>query len=74
MRDDDERYPFFMIQFQQLLAEFLGRVVVERTGRLVREQKLRLIDKRADDGDALPLSAGQFAGTMGLTLSQPHPF
>ncbi len=35
---------------------------IEVTGRFVGEQDRRIVDERAGDGDALPLTAGQFVG------------
>ena len=48
--------------------------MVERTGGFVGEQKLRLVDERADDGHALAFAAGELAGAMVEPLAQADAF
>ena len=46
----------------QQLEHLGGRLAVERTGRFIGEQHLRLVRHRSCDGHALLLSAGQPPG------------
>ena len=43
---------------------------IQRAGRLVRQDDLRIVDQRARDGDALLLSAGKLAGMMLVAAGQ----
>ena len=74
VRDDNQRHAFFAVQFDEQFAELLRGGVVERTGRFVGEQELRLVDERADDGDALALAAGKLAGAMLHPLTEADAF
>ena len=64
VRHHNERHAFFAIQFDEQLAEVVGAGVIERAGGFVGEEELRLVDERADDGDALAFAAGELAGEM----------
>ena len=64
MGDDDDGQPIFLIELLKHAQDFLARVRIEVAGRLVGEQKLRLIDQGAGDGDALLLAAGELRGVM----------
>ena len=61
---DDERHAFFAVQFNEQLAEVLGTGVIQRAGGFVGEEQLRLVDKRADNSDALTFAAGKLAGEV----------
>ena len=45
---------------------------VERAGRLVRQDELRIVDQRARDGHALLLSAGELARLVIDAVRQAH--
>ena len=66
MRDDDHRHPLVreLLDEGEHLADHLR---VERGGRLIEEHDLRIHCKRAHDGDALALAAGQ-GGRIHLCL------
>ena len=49
-----------LLQAAQQLDDLLLHRAVERRGRLVEHDDLRLQDHGAGDGDALPLAAGEF--------------
>ena len=74
VRHDDERDAFLAVQFDEQLTEVLGAGVVERAGRFVGEQKLRLVDERADDGDALAFAAGKLTGEMVQSFREADAF
>ena len=60
MRDDDDGVLLFQIRGK--FFDLGGRNGVERACRLIEEHDLRLHHKRADNGHALLLSAGQLRG------------
>ena len=62
--DDDQGDAFFAIQFEQELGELLGGGAVQSAGRFVGQQKLRLVDQGAHDGDTLAFAAGKFARSV----------
>ncbi|MCY1229206.1 hypothetical protein D9M72_415630 [compost metagenome] len=59
VRHDDEGEAEFLLQVHQFELGFLAQLLVERTERLVEEQHLRPLGKRAGERDALTLAAGK---------------
>ena len=57
VRDDDDRQ--LLLQLVDQLLDLLRRDRVERAGRLVEQQHLRLVGERARDAKALLLPAGE---------------
>ena len=51
-----------------------GRVGVERSGRLVGQHDVRVVDQGAGDGDALHLPAGQLVRLLVDVVAQPDLF
>ena len=74
MRHDDERYAFFLVQLHEQLAERDGGGMIERTGGFIGEEELRLIDERADDGNALTFPTAELAGAMVQSLTEADAF
>jgi hypothetical protein len=48
--------------------------VIERASGFVREQELRTIDERADDGGALTFATAELAGAMVQSFAKPDAF
>jgi hypothetical protein len=63
--------PFLAVQLNQQLSERGGGGLIQRAGGFVREQQLRAIDERADDGGALAFPAGKLAGAMVQAFAEP---
>ena len=64
MRDDHDRHTLLPAGVLQELEDLLAGHIVERAGRLVAEQELRIFRQRAGDGDALLLAAGELTGEV----------
>ena len=64
VRDHDERDTFRAIQLHKQIGETRGIHPIERAGRLIREEKFRLIDQRPRHRRALPFPAGKLCGPM----------
>ena len=64
MGDADERGALLAVEVEEKRGERVRGGAVERTGRLVGEEELGLVDERADDGAALALAAGELAGPV----------
>src|SRR3546814_2528771 len=56
------------MQLAQQPQHLLAGLLIERPGRLVRQDDLGAVDQRPRDGDALLLSAGELARRMLQTL------
>ena len=52
------------VELLQQRHDLEARRRIERAGRLVGEDQLRVVDQRARDGDALLLAAGELRGVM----------
>ena len=75
MGDEQHRGAVIALQVADQSQDLLLRGDVERGGRLVRDQELRLQHQRHRDHDALALAAGQamrVGGEDALDLRQPH--
>ncbi|MPM45846.1 hypothetical protein SDC9_92538 [bioreactor metagenome] len=59
MGDIDKRNAEALLHVLQFNLHFLAELEVERAERFVEEEHLRFVDKRAGDGDALLLTAGE---------------
>ncbi len=75
VRDHDDgfgREPAALPEFQQLAAQVLGRQHVQRTERLIHEQRRGLHDQCASEPDPLAHASRQFLGIGGLITVQAH--
>ena len=61
---DDDHGDAGLVQLLEQGDDLLGGAAVERAGRLVGEQDMRVVDQRAGDGHALLLSAGKLGRLM----------
>ena len=68
MRDVDERDADVVLDRLQLELHLLAELEVERAERLVEQQHLRLVHKRAGERDPLLLTTGELA-----RLALAHP-
>ena len=59
VRDDDDRDAELFVQVLQQPQDRLGGLGVERRGRLVAQQHIRVVCERPRDGNALLLSSGE---------------
>ena len=57
MRDDHHGHALRLANILQQLQHFLAGLVIERTGRLIAQQQLRLFGNRAGDGYTLLFAA-----------------
>ena len=57
-------------QFQNIL----GRAIVQRTGRLIAKQDVRILDDGSADGRSLLLTAGKLVGQLMPVFVQPQGF
>jgi hypothetical protein len=64
MRHDDRGQLLSLMQMTDEDLDLLARALVQVTGRLIREQQGRGSRQGARQSDALPLSAGEFAGAV----------
>jgi hypothetical protein len=64
MSDKDDGSSQFLVQPLKCAKHDLARFRVEVSGRLVRQNKFRVIDERASNGHALDLSAGELVRPM----------
>ena len=70
MRDhDDELIPGYLLED---IHDLHGGLGVERAGRLVGKQDIRIVHKRAGDGDALHLAAGHLVGLFIHLIAETH--
>ena len=65
VRDVDERDPELLLDPLQLDLELLAQLEVERAERLVEQERLRPVDDRARERDALALAAGELRRACG---------
>ncbi len=72
VRDDDERGTGGPGRLGEHAHHLGAGRLVERAGRLVREDDVGPRDERAGDGDALRLAAGQLAGAAVLQAGEPE--
>ena len=70
MRDDHYGHALCLANILQQLQHFLAGLVIERTGRFVAQQQLRLFGNRAGDGYTLLFAAGQLRGEVVHPLPQ----
>ena len=71
MRDDHYGHALCLANILQQLQHFLAGLVIERTGRLITQQQLRLFGNRAGDGYTLLFAAGQLRWEVPHALPQP---
>ena len=71
MRNDDDGHLRAAAGVLQQLEDVLARDIVERAGRLVAQQQLRVFRKRPRDGDALLLAAGELRWEILQPILQP---
>ena len=57
MRYDDDRQALFLIQFPENLQDKAARCDIYRSGRLIREQKLRTVRQSDRNRDSLLLAS-----------------
>jgi hypothetical protein len=72
MRGDDECRLTLRTKSEQQIHDLLARVRVEVASRFVRENRFRIVDESARDGDALLLTAGKFSGPMIHPFAETH--
>ena len=70
MRDDHYGHALCLANILQQLQHFLAGLVIERTGRLIAQQQLRLFGNRAGDGYTLLFAAGQLCREIPHALPQ----
>ena len=70
MRDHDDETVFG--DLFQYLHHLHARLAVERAGRLIGEQNVRVVDKRSRDGDALHLAAGHLVRLFVELVAEAH--
>ena len=73
MGDDDQHGVLFAAQFQQQIPDRFGRVPVEISCGLVRQEQRRTVDQRPADRCPLALSPGQLRRTVGHPLAESDP-
>ncbi len=71
MRHDDDGAPF-TVELLKDAENFFTAMAVERAGRFVGKNDLRIVDERAGDGNALLLSAGKLARGMMRAFAHPE--
>ncbi len=71
MRHDDDGAPF-TVELLKDAENFFTAMAVERAGRFVGKNDLRIVDERAGDGNALLLSAGKLARAMMRAFAHPE--
>ena len=71
MRDHNDRRAR-LIQLVKNIHDLLTGGRIQRAGRLVGQQQLRLADNGARDRNALALTAGELIRPEGQTVAQPH--
>ena len=59
--------------FLEKLHHLHARIGIERAGRFVGQQNVRLVYQRAGDGDALHLAARELIGALMQLVSKPDP-
>ena len=72
MRDHDNE--LFVRDLLQKLHDLHRRLTVERAGRLVGQQNLRIVDQRTRNRNALHLSAGHLVWLLVQLVAQPDFF
>ena len=70
MRHDHHRQPF-EVYFPEQLHHLDRRLAVQRSGRLIRQDHLRLGNQGAGNGNTLFLPAGHFVRHMFRPVFQP---
>ena len=74
VRDVDKGNAEFVVHRLEFELHLLAHLEVERAERLIEEQDLRLVDKRAGDGDTLLLAARKRRDRAFLKALQVHQF
>ena len=72
VRDVDEGDPELLLDPLQLDLQLLAQLQVERAERLVEQQRLRPVDDRAGERDALALAAGELPRLAAAVALEPH--
>ncbi len=67
-----QRHAMLAIEIGKHVAELFRGFFVERSGRLIRENDLRLVDQCPDHGDPLAFTTRHLARTMRKVISQTH--
>ena len=68
---DDDHGDAGRVQLLEQGDDLLGGTAVERAGRLVGEEDVRVVDQRAGDRHPLLLAAGKLGGLMVLAMGEP---
>ena len=71
MRDQHDSPPFVVERPEERHDLFSGRLI-ERAGRLIRQQNTWIVDQRPGNRDSLLLPAGQFGGPVVRPVRQSH--
>ena len=69
---DEDHGDAACVQLLEQCDDLLGGTAVERAGRLVGEEDMRVVDERARDRHALLLAAGQLRRLVPGALGEPH--
>ena len=72
MRDHDDGVAVLFVDVFDQLQDLLGRGIVQRAGRLVAEEDVRILHDGAADGHALLLAAGELVGQLVPVLVEPE--
>ncbi len=74
VRDEDDGQSVFLVEFPEDVEDFLTRIRVKITRRLVGDQDRAAIDQGAGDRDALLLTTGELGRLMVEPALQANPF
>ena len=69
---DDDHGDAGVVQLLEQFDDFLGGTAVERAGRLVGEDDMRVVDERARDRHALLLPARQLRRLVVFAMREPN--
>ena len=72
MRDHDDQ--FILCDLLEQLHDLYAGFTVQRTGRLVCQQNIRIVDKRTGDDNALHLPAGHLIGLFMHVVANTNLF
>ena len=72
VRDHDDQ--FILCDLLEQLHDLYAGFTVQRTGRLVCQQNIRIVDKRTGDGNALYLPAGHLIGLFMHVVAKTNLF
>ncbi len=74
VRDDDQNRLRVSMSFEQQIGDHLRGFLIEISGWLIAQQKLRLHDQRARQSDTLLLAAGELRRAVVQTFGETDLF